>query len=307
LPDRPAPGGEEETGVQLASVIVPTRDRLRPLERCLAALERQSYRPLEVLVVDDGGGSDEIAALVTAHGARLVPGPRRGPAAARNAGVRAASGVFVCLTDDDCEPESDWVEWLVRRLRDGADAAAGTTASAGGALADASELAAHAPAGVAPPHGSDVAFAPTNNLGCTRETLDAMPFDESFPDAAGEDREWCARLTGDGRVLAVEPRARIAHRQRLTLIVFLRQQARYGRGAFRFRRRSGPARPFEAAGFYTALLRAGFRQSFAVGLLLTAAQAATAAGYASGWLQSSFLASRAQASPGNGPYGADGD
>lgn len=290
MPERPAARGQEEAGAVLASVIVPTRDRLRPLERCLAALGQQSYEPIEVLVVDDGSRSSGLAALVAAYDARLIPGPRRGPAAARNAGAHAATGAFLCFTDDDCEPESEWVEWLVRRLRSGADAVAGTTASAGGALADASELAAHAPAGVAPPPGSDVAFSPTNNLACTRETLEATPFDESFPDAAGEDREWCARLTGDGRVLAVEPRARIAHRQRLTLLTFLRQQARYGRGAFRFRRRSGPTRPFEAAGFYAALVRAAFRQGVLVGLLLTAAQAATAAGYASGWLQSSRLA-----------------
>ena len=288
-------------------MVVPTRDRLRALERCLAALARQSYEPLEVLVVDDCGGCSEIAALVAAHGARLVPGPGRGPAAARNAGVRAASGLFVCFTDDDCEPESDWVEWLVRPLRAGADAVAGTTTSAGGALADASELAAHAPAGVSPPEGSDVAFAPTNNLGCTREALDATPFDESFPDAAGEDREWCARLTGRARVLAVEPRARVAHRQHLTLVAFFRQQTRYGRGAFRFRRRGHEPRPFEGAGFYTALLRAGFRQGVAVGLLLIAAQAATAAGYASGWFQSSSSASRPQASQQERPSGADGD
>jgi hypothetical protein len=38
------------------------------------------------------------------------------------------------------------------------------------------------------------------------------------------------------------------------------------------------------------LVRAAFRQGVLVGLLLTAAQAATAAGYASGWLQSSRLA-----------------
>src|SRR3954454_22223637 len=135
LPERAAARGQE-AGADLASVIVPTRDRLRPLERCLAALGQQSYEPIEVLVVDDGSRSSGLAALVAAYDARLIPGPRRGPAAARNAGAHAARGAFLCFTDDDCEPESEWVEWLVRRLRSGADAVAGTTASAGGALAD---------------------------------------------------------------------------------------------------------------------------------------------------------------------------
>ena len=47
--------------------------------------------------------------------------------------------------------------------------------------------------------------------------LCATPFDESFPDAAGEDREWCARLIANGGRLCLEPKARLVHNQDLTL------------------------------------------------------------------------------------------
>ena len=261
--------------------------------RCLVALQAQSYEPLEVIVVDDASEDGAgVATVVRAHRARLVLGPGRGPAAARNLGVREASGDFLCFTDDDCEPEPQWVDALVSRLRTRADAVAGTTLSVGSALATASELAAHAPSVVSPPPGSDVSFAPTNNLACRREAFDATPFDESFPDAAGEDREWCARLLEGGHVLALESGARIIHRQQLTLGSFLQQQARYGRGAFRFRRRSGAVRSFESAGFYGALLREGFGQGARVGLLLVAAQVATAVGYAEGWWKDSDRTAR---------------
>jgi glycosyltransferase involved in cell wall biosynthesis len=270
------------------SVIVPTRDRPGSLDRCLEALARQSYEPLEIVVIDDGSAADdEVAAIVGRHGARLVRGAGRGPAAARNAGVRDATGVLLCFTDDDCEPGPEWAERLVRRLQSGADAVAGKTLSAGGAIANASELAAHAPAGVAPPPGSDIAFAPSNNLACTRAAFEATAFDESYPDAAGEDREWCARLTAAGHVLAFEPGALVIHRQRLTLRSFLGQQARYGRGAFRFRARAGRRGPLESAAFYAALLREGFRQGPRVGLLLAVAQGATAIGYGNGWWEAS--------------------
>lgn len=292
LPERAA-REHDGSSFPLASVVVPTRNRPGPLERCLVALRAQLYKPLEVVVVDDGSEVGvEVAKVVSAHGARLVRGPGRGPAAARNLGVREASGDFLCFTDDDCEPEPQWVDSLVRRLRSGADAVAGATLGAGSALATASELTAHAPSDVPPPPGSDVAFAPTNNLACRRGTFEATLFDESFPDAAGEDREWCARLLEGGHALALEPDARLVHRQQLTLGSFLRQQARYGRGAFRFRRRSGPTRPFEGAGFYGALLREGFSQGPSVGLLLVAAQVATVVGYAGGWWQDSELATR---------------
>ena len=191
-------------------------------------------------------------------------------------------GAFLCFTDDDCEPQRDWVEHLVKRLERGADAAAGTTLSRGGVLAAASEITAHAPAAAQPPDGSDLAFAPTNNLACTKAAFEATPFDESYPDAAGEDRDWCARLTAAGYVLHEEPKARIIHHQELTFGRFLRQQARYGRGAFRFRRNGG-RRPLEPAGFYKALLGRAFADGLSLGLLVCVAQAATAAGFVQAW------------------------
>jgi hypothetical protein len=42
---------------------------------------------------------------------------------------------------------------------------------------------------VTPPDGSDLSFAATNNLACTRAVFEATPFDESYPRAAGEDRD----------------------------------------------------------------------------------------------------------------------
>jgi glycosyltransferase involved in cell wall biosynthesis len=270
----------------MISVVVPTRDRPQALARCLNNLADQTVADrLEIIVVDDGSlAASEVASVVARHPrAQLIRRVGGGPAAARNAGARAARGSFLCFTDDDCAPRTDWVEHLVEALRRGADAAAGVTVSGGGVLAEASEIVAHAPAAAPAPSGSDVPFAPSNNVACTKAVFEVTPFDESYPDAAGEDREWCARLTGAGFVLHSEPAARIVHHQELTLSRFLRQQIRYGRAAFRFRRRSGHRRPLESVGFYSALLRRAFAQSFSVGLLVSAAQAATAAGFIHGW------------------------
>lgn len=268
------------------SVVVPTRDRPDALRNCLAALAAQTLLPRsEVVVVDDGSRAADAVARVVERlpQARLIRRHGQGPAAARNTGARAAAGSFLCFTDDDCEPAADWSEHLVARLEAGADAVAGVTIGEGGAAAVASELVAHAPAAVPVSDGHELAFAPSNNLACTRETFDATPFDESFPAAAGEDREWCSRLIANGRRLSFEPKARVVHKQDLTLRGFLRQQERYGRGAYRFRRR-GVNRPFEPAGFYWRLLRAGFAEGVPVGLLVSLAQAATAGGYVREWL-----------------------
>jgi len=286
LSDARSQSARDSTEQPLISVVVPTRNRPQALSRCLNGLAAQTLAGrLEVIVVDDGSfAQNEVASIVALHpGARLVLRAGGGPAAARNAGALAAHGAFLCFTDDDCEPQDDWVEQLVKRLQRGADAAAGTTLSSGGVLAAASEITAHAPAAARPPDGSDLAFAPSNNLACTKAAFEATPFDESYPDAAGEDREWCARLTASGYGLRAEPRARIIHHQELTLGGFLRQQARYGRGAFRFRRRGGELRPLESPRFYGAFVRRAFAEGFSVGLLVCVAQAATAAGFVHAW------------------------
>jgi glycosyltransferase involved in cell wall biosynthesis len=296
----------------LISVVVPTRDRPGALRRCLDALSAQTVIDrLEVVVVDDGSrGPDEVAEATAGHAhARLIRRTGGGPAAARNAGARAARGAFLCFTDDDCVPQPDWAEQLVNTVRRGADAAAGTTTlSRAGVLAEASDLVAHA-LDVPPPAGSDLAFAASNNIACTRTAFEATPFDESYSGAAGEDRDWCARLTALGFALRSAPDACVVHDQPLTLLSFLRQQVRYGQGAFHFRHGSGQRRPLESPTFYTALLRRAFAKGFGVGLLFCAAQAATAAGFARAWVtarRKSLLVKRdpglaASTSRGKGP------
>jgi glycosyltransferase involved in cell wall biosynthesis len=264
------------------SVIVPTRDRPEALGACLAALAAQTAVDLEVIVVDDGSRRPaDVAAVVARHPtARLLPGAGTGPAAARNTGAAAARGEVLCFTDDDCVPYADWAELLAAEIDGGADAAAGRTLSSGGALADAAELIAHVPARVAARDGMRLVFAPSNNLGCSKRVWNAVRFDESYPSAAAEDRDWCARLAAAGHTLLLASEARVVHRQALTLRTFLQRQVRYGEGAYRFRRRGSGSAQLEPPSFYVALVRSAFASGFAVGVLVALAQLATAFGFA---------------------------
>ena len=264
------------------SVVVPTRDRPAALSSCLDALSAQTIADrLEVIVVDDGSlQSLAVAAAVARHPqARLLQGRGTGPAAARNIGAERARGAVICFTDDDCVPRPDWAERLAQEIDNGAGAAAGRTLSAGGAIADAAEFVARAPARADSSDGSRVAFAPSNNLACAKTVWEAVRFDELYPDAAGEDRDWCERLAQAGYSLVFVERACIVHRQDVTLRAFLQRQVRYGRGAYRFRRREGRRAQLEPPGFYAALLRDAFAQGLAVGLLVALAQIATAFGF----------------------------
>jgi GT2 family glycosyltransferase len=264
------------------SVVVPTRDRPGALSGCLDALSAQTAaHRLEVIVVDDGSLEPlAVAAAVARHpNARLLHGTGNGPAAARNIGADGASGAILCFTDDDCAPHPDWAERLAEEIEGGAAAAAGRTLGAGGAVAAAAEFVAHAPARATSSDGSRVTFAPSNNLACAKQVWESVPFDESYPDAAAEDRDWCARLAQAGYVLVSVEAACVVHRQDVTLRSFLQRQVRYGRGAYRFRRREGERTQLEPPGFYAALLRDAFAQGVTMGLLVALAQIATAFGF----------------------------
>ncbi|HEX5763338.1 MAG TPA: glycosyltransferase family 2 protein [Solirubrobacterales bacterium] len=261
------------------SVVIPTKDRPGKLGRCLASLRGQGA---EIVVVDDGFREAELVADVAReHGAKVVRMDGRGPAAARNAGVAAASGEVVCFIDDDCEAEVGWVEALAGTVLSGeAECAAGRTVVA----EDASQadrawqaIADYLQRVAAEPGSSSPGFAATCNLACSRRLLAELPFDESFPDAAGEDRDWAAKAAARGSAPSFTPDAVVVHRPDLSACSFLRQQYRYGKGAARFRA-TDSSRSLGSPSFYLNLARAGFASGFIPGTLVLTAQLAIAAG-----------------------------
>jgi glycosyltransferase involved in cell wall biosynthesis len=107
------------TPVTRVSVIIPTRNRAQLLSQAVRSAQAATRPSLEVeVVVVDDGSTDETAAVAASLGVTLIAGPRTGPSAARNAGLRASSGELVTFLDDDDVLVTDrWVE-LVESLRD---------------------------------------------------------------------------------------------------------------------------------------------------------------------------------------------
>ena len=70
------------------------------LEEALVSIRSQSRSPDEVIVVDDGS-SDDSAAVAASFGARVISQPNLGDGAARNTGLRAATGDVIAWLDAD--------------------------------------------------------------------------------------------------------------------------------------------------------------------------------------------------------------
>ena len=82
------------------SVIIPAYNAERFLPRCIASVRAQTLTPHEIIVVDDSS-TDNTAALAKQLGAHVITRPNGGVAAARNTGIRNASGDWIALLDAD--------------------------------------------------------------------------------------------------------------------------------------------------------------------------------------------------------------
>jgi glycosyltransferase involved in cell wall biosynthesis len=192
------------------SVIVPTLGR-PSLSVLLEALAAQVPGPtdLEVLLVDDRRTAPQPLDVPPrlAPYVRVLAGRAAGPAAARNAGWRAARHGWVAFLDDDVVPDPDWLAAL------GADLAAAAP-DVGGSQG---RIRVPAPPGRRPTDWERVTAALadgkwiTADMAYRRSVLAEVDgFDERFPRAFREDAEIAARVREVGRRL-VSGRRTVTH------------------------------------------------------------------------------------------------
>jgi GT2 family glycosyltransferase len=99
--------GRGEPG--LVSVVLPTYNRAYSLGEAIESVLTQTYRPLEIIVVDDGSTDNtaEIVAQYDSSMVRYITQGNAGVAAARNHGFAVARGEFISLIDSD----DSWYPW----------------------------------------------------------------------------------------------------------------------------------------------------------------------------------------------------
>lgn len=102
------------------SIIIPIYNVQNYLEECLESVVRQSYKNLEIILIDDGStdNSGKIADQYAKNDKRIkvVHKKNEGVSIARNVGIDMATGEYVCFADaDDCLME-DYVEYLLKLI-----------------------------------------------------------------------------------------------------------------------------------------------------------------------------------------------
>jgi GT2 family glycosyltransferase len=105
------------------SVIIPTYNRADDLECCLVALSRQTFYNFETIIVDNGctDGSTE---LLRKYKVKTIKDVRRNVTHLFNVGWQKSSADIVVFTNDDAEPEKDWLQNIIDTFNEYTDAGA---------------------------------------------------------------------------------------------------------------------------------------------------------------------------------------
>ena len=105
------------------SVVVPTYNRLPILQKCLAALEKQTIKQLYEVVVVDDGSTDGTVEFLQSHShdfphVRLLLQNHEGAAIARNTGLDASKGEIIVFIDSDLVVTPVFLESHAKSLKD---------------------------------------------------------------------------------------------------------------------------------------------------------------------------------------------
>ena len=103
----------------LVSCVIPVYNGARFVGETLDSVFAQTHNPIEVIVIDDGS-TDETPHVVQRYGSRLkyLRQRNQGAAAARNKGIEAASGAYICMLDSDDIWHPEAVARLLAELED---------------------------------------------------------------------------------------------------------------------------------------------------------------------------------------------
>ena len=108
------------------SVIIPTYNRVKLLDRAIKSVLSQTYKDFEIIIVDDCSKKPaEIQQLIGSYQDKRINYIRhesnKGGSAARNTGIRAARGTYVAFLDDDDEWVSNKLEMQMQIYKQSKD------------------------------------------------------------------------------------------------------------------------------------------------------------------------------------------
>jgi len=222
------------------SLIIPTHNRPKRLKLCIESVFSSKFpkNNFEVVVIIDGY-CKESSKLLEHYQKKnnnlkvynLIP--NKGPAAARNYGIKHACGEIIGLTDDDCILENNWIEKMVDVHNQNPDivvVGGETFPSLSSMKIITGQYLSNLGIQCKISNNIETIYFPTCNVSLKKKIFEKFSFDETIPYAGGEDLEFFWRLFKNNYRFVFDRNIIVHHYRSSLMKVFLKQQYTYGRG-----------------------------------------------------------------------------
>jgi mycofactocin system glycosyltransferase len=217
------------------SIVIPVYNRSHDLYCCLESLKTLDYpqSKLQVIVVDDAS-NDNSASVAGEFNAKVIVQPyNQGQSAARNRGVKEASGEIVAFIDSDCIADPQWLKDLVPYFQDRRFVLVGgfvdsyyqnSMLDRYESVKSALNMGMQKVVGVG---NNAVFYVPTCNVLIRKDIyLKNGGLDESM--RVGEDVDFCWRLMKAGHRLIYVPKGKVRHKHRNQFLSCFMRRFDYG-------------------------------------------------------------------------------
>jgi len=197
-------------------------------------LKNQSYKNYEVIVVDDGSKDNTLDKVRKFRNVKLIKQDHKGPAAARNLGVKHSKGDIILFTDADCVPDKNWIKNMINPFKDKKIVGVGGTYKT---LNRNSLIARFVGYEIEERHEKLKKEKYTDFIGTYSAAyrkdifLKFDGFDKSFPMASAEDPDLSFKMNEAGLKMVFQPKAFVYHKHPDTLFKFLK--VKFWRGYWR--------------------------------------------------------------------------
>lgn len=218
------------------SVVIPTYNREELLQKCVLSIIGQDIDPkiFEIIICDDGSSDNSeflIKEIISKNPNYDIIYKRQknsGPAKARNMGIKVSQGKIIALTDDDCQPDKNWLS-EIKRSFDNDEKIVGV---AGITYTQIEKI---TPFTHQIDNDKPWSF-PTCNVAYSKLILDEIGgFDSSFP-FTNEDADIAWRVEQKGEIIH-NPKMRVLHPPRATNFIKELKTIRYLDSEFLLRRK----------------------------------------------------------------------